>query len=74
MQSRLAWIATCALYLALAVLFTNLCRRAWYAENWFVLAAFGLLLGVFAGGFLVSLVKTVVAFSRARAGGEHATH
>jgi hypothetical protein len=73
-QSRLAWIATCALYLALAVLFTNLCRRAWHAENWFVLAAFGLLLGIFLGGFAVSLVKTVRAFWSAGASGEHATH
>ena len=73
-QSRMAWIAACALYLALAVLFTNLCRRAWEAESWFVLAAFGLLLGVFVGGFAVCLVKTARAFSSARAGGGHATH
>ncbi len=73
-QSRVAWIATCALYLALAVLFTNLSRRAWEAENYVVLAAFGFLLGVFASGFLVSLVKTAGAFARGRASGSHATH
>lgn len=73
-QSRVSWIAACALYLALATLFTSLTRRAWEADFTLGLVAFGFLLAVFASGFVVSLVKTVAAFWRGRSASGHATH
>ena len=73
-RSRVAWVGTCGLYLALATLFLNLTRNAWQADNTLVWLAFGFLLGIFASGFCVSLVKTVGAFMSARAAGDHATH
>ncbi len=73
-QARVSWIAACGLYLALACLFASLSRRAWEADNLLVLVAFGFLLAVFAGGFLVSVVKTALAFARGRGGDPHATH
>ncbi len=65
-QSRVSWVAACALYLALATLFTNLTRRAWEADNTLALVAFGFLLFVFVSGFLVSLFKTGAALLRGR--------
>ena len=60
--------------LALASLFTHLCRRAWEADSTLALVAFGFLLAVFVSGFVVSAFKTVRAFSVSRSAGSHATH
>jgi hypothetical protein len=74
-QSRVAWIAATALYVALWCLFASLVRDAWREDRMLPLIAFGFLLVVFTGGLGISAVRTAQAFrSRGKASESHATH
>jgi hypothetical protein len=52
-----ARLASAAMYLALACLFTHLVQGNWEKGRAFLYVPFGFLLGVFVIGFCVSLVK-----------------
>ena len=73
-RSRVAWIAASAMYLAFVAFFVNLFQRAQEASSTAGMVAFGFLAAMFVGGLLVSTWKTVVAFRKGSAGGQHATH
>lgn len=74
-RSRVAWIATAAMYVALWCLFASLVRDAWREDRILPLVAFGFLLVVFTGGLGISLVRTAQAFrGEGRDAGSHATH
>jgi hypothetical protein len=74
-QSRVAWIATLALYVALWCLFASLVRDAWREDRELPLIAFGFLLVIFTGGLGISIVRTAQAFRGGERKSEsHATH
>ncbi len=58
-RTLLEWLSASALYVALLCLFASLLLRAWQAQNWLALVAFGLLALIFVGGLAVSVVMTV---------------
>lgn len=55
------WISACGMYVALLMLFVNLCLRAREAGSTAALVAFGFLGTIFACGLAVSLVLTASA-------------
>ena len=61
-RSRVAWVAATFMYLTLLCLFTNLFQEAFHAESLLGMIAFGFLGAIFAGGVVVSTVKTVGEF------------
>ncbi len=61
-RTRLEWISTSGMYLALAMLFLNLTLRARDAESTAAAVAFGFLFVVFGGGLAISCVQTLLAF------------
>jgi hypothetical protein len=74
-QSRVAWIAATAMYVALWCLFASLTRDAWREDRTLPLFAFGFLLVVFTGGLGISLFRTAQAFrGEGKNAGSHATH
>ena len=52
-----ARLASAALYLALACLFTHLVQENWEKSRAFLYLPFGFLLGIFTVGFCLSLIK-----------------
>ena len=54
-----ARLASAAMYLALACLFTHLVQENWEKGRAFLYVPFGFLLGVFVVGFAISLIKWV---------------
>lgn len=60
----LEWTAATFLYVALSMLFLNLVLRARESGNTLALVAFGLLLALFASGFVVALVNACRALAR----------
>ena len=55
----LEWLGATAMYVALLMLFLNLCQAARESDNTLALLAFGFLVLVFGIGLVVSLVNTV---------------
>ena len=55
------WIATCGLYTALLMLFTNLATAAHEQGSLVGLIAFGFLICLFGGGLLVCITQTLLA-------------
>jgi hypothetical protein len=73
-RDLVARLATLALYVALACLFTNLAQNAWARGQTALLIPFGFLWVVFLAGVVVSLWKWVGALRGGAAGGAPATH
>ena len=66
-RAVLEWLSAAALYLLLAVLFTELIRRALEQDNDFALVAFGFLGVLFGMGLLLTLYRAVATM---RGGGD----
>ncbi len=68
-RTLLEWLSASAIYLALAALFFQLIQRSWASDSTAGLIGFGLLLLVFSGGLLVSLVQALLGLRRRGAKG-----
>jgi hypothetical protein len=74
-RSVLEWVSASALYVALAMLFSNLLSKAWESGSNLGIIAFGFLLLMFTSGLCVSLFKTLrAARGEGESGDAGATH